>query len=107
MRQAYQWRDAWGFTEKTILTWAKDRMGVGDWLRGQTEHCILAVRGRPIVTLTNQTTILHAPLREHSRKPDEFYRLVESLCPGTRLEMFAREPRPGWAAWGAETEKFA
>jgi N6-adenosine-specific RNA methylase IME4 len=99
--------DAWGFTPKTILTWAKDRMGTGDWLRGKTEHCILAVRGKPIVTLTNQTTLLEAPLREHSRKPDEFYALVEALCPGTKLEMFAREARAGWAAWGAETEKFS
>jgi N6-adenosine-specific RNA methylase IME4 len=44
----------WGFRQKTILTWVKDRMGVGEWLRGQTEHCILAVRGRPVKTLTNQ-----------------------------------------------------
>lgn len=106
MRQAYQCLDAWGFVERTILTWAKDRMGTGDWLRGQTEHCILAVRGKPLVTLTNQTTILHAKLREHSRKPDEFYALVEALCPGNKLEMFARAPRAGWAAWGAETGKF-
>jgi len=51
----------------------------GDWLRGQTEHCLFCVRGRPVVTLTNQSTVLVAPRREHSRKPDEFYRLVEVL----------------------------
>jgi N6-adenosine-specific RNA methylase IME4/ParB-like chromosome segregation protein Spo0J len=93
---------AWGFEPKTILTWAKDRMGTGDWLRGQTEHCLMCVRGHPTVTLTNQTTLLHGPMREHSRKPDEFFTLVESLCPGSKLELFAREARPGWAAWGAE-----
>jgi N6-adenosine-specific RNA methylase IME4/ParB-like chromosome segregation protein Spo0J len=98
--------DAWGFEPKTILTWVKDRMGLGDWLRGQTEHCILAVRGKPTVTLTNQTTVLHGPMREHSRKPDEFYGLVEALCPGSKVELFCRTPRPGWAIWGAETEKF-
>jgi N6-adenosine-specific RNA methylase IME4 len=92
----------WGFEPKTILTWAKDRMGVGDWLRGQTEHCLMGVRGHPLVTLTNQTTLLRGPLREHSRKPDEFYALVEALCPGSKLEMFAREPRAGWMPWGAE-----
>ncbi|MGA2513319.1 MAG: MT-A70 family methyltransferase, partial [Candidatus Limnocylindrales bacterium] len=91
-----------GFEPKTILTWAKDRMGTGDWLRGQTEHCLMCVRGHPTVTLTNQTTLLHGPMREHSRKPDEFFTLVESLCPGSKLELFAREARPGWAAWGAE-----
>lgn len=106
IRQAYECLDAWGFTPKTILTWVKDRMGTGDWLRGRTEHCILAVRGRPTVTLTNQTTALEAPMREHSRKPDEFYSLVESLCTGKRLEFFARQPREGWQAWGAETEQF-
>lgn len=106
MRDAFRVLDAWGFQEKTILTWVKDRMGTGDWLRGQTEHCILAVRGKPIVQLTNETTVLHGPVREHSRKPDEFFAFVERLCPGPKLEMFAREPRAGWAAWGAETEKF-
>lgn len=106
MRDAFQILDAWGFAEKTILTWAKDRMGTGDWLRGKTEHCVLAVRGSPHVNLTNQTTLLTAPAREHSRKPDEFYALVEQLCPGSKLELFARQQREGWVAWGAESEKF-
>jgi hypothetical protein len=64
-------------------------MGTGDWLRGKTEHCILAVRGQPTVTLTNQTTLLDGPVREHSRKPEEFYALVEALCPGSKVELFA------------------
>jgi N6-adenosine-specific RNA methylase IME4/ParB-like chromosome segregation protein Spo0J len=107
MRDAYRVLDAWGFQEKTILTWVKDRFVNGDWLRGQTEHCILAVRGKPpFGPLTNETTVLHGPLREHSRKPDEFYALVEKLCPGAKVEMFCRQPRPNWAKWGAETEKF-
>lgn len=107
MRDAYKVLDAWGFSERTILTWVKDRMGLGDWLRGQTEHCILAVRGAPVVTLTNQSTALPGPVREHSRKPDSFYELVEALCAGNKLEMFCRTPRTGWSAWGAEIEKFA
>lgn len=106
MRDAFKCLDAWGFEEKTILTWVKNKIGTGDWLRGQTEHCILAVRGSPMVTLTNQTTLLRADRREHSRKPDEFYAMVDQLCPGTKLEMFSREPRAGWAAWGAEVDKF-
>ena len=103
---AFRCVERWGFTHKTVLTWVKRQMGAGDWLRGKTEHCIMAVRGRPIVTLTNQTTALEADRREHSRKPDEFFALVDALCPGSKLEMFARETREGWAAWGAETEKF-
>lgn len=106
MRDAYRCLDAWGFREKTILTWDKELIGLGDWLRNVTEHCILAVRGKPIVSLTNQTTIIREKRREHSRKPEAFYALVEALCPGSKLEMFSRAPRDGWAAWGAETEKF-
>lgn len=106
MRDAFRVIDAWGFKEKTILTWVKNKMGTGDWLRGQTEHCILAVRGRPVVVLTNQTTVINGAVREHSRKPDEFYALVDALCPGSKVELFAREPRDGYAAWGAETAKF-
>jgi len=45
-------------------------------------------------------------VREHSRKPEEFYELVEATCPGSKLELFAREKRPGWEAWGAETDRF-
>jgi hypothetical protein len=54
MFQAKEVLDAWGFEPKTILTWVKDRMGLGNWLRGQTEHCIMAVRGKPTVVLTNK-----------------------------------------------------
>jgi N6-adenosine-specific RNA methylase IME4 len=104
---AHQVLGGWGFEPKTMLTWVKDRMGVGDWLRGQTEHCILAVKGKPVVQLTNQTTVLHAPRREHSRKPDEFYALVEQLCPAPmKLEMFSRTRRAGWVCAGAEVDEF-
>lgn len=96
----------WGFVVKTVLTWAKDRPGLGDWLRGQTEHALLAVKGRPIVELGGESTLLTAKRREHSRKPEEFFALVESLCPGSKLELFARQPREGWTTWGAESEKF-
>jgi N6-adenosine-specific RNA methylase IME4 len=106
MHEAYHVVEAWGFEPKTILTWAKMKIGVGNWLRNQTEHCILAVKGKPVVQLTNQSTIIDAPRREHSRKPKEFYELVESLCPGSKVELFAREKRDGWERWGAEKEKF-
>jgi N6-adenosine-specific RNA methylase IME4 len=98
---------AWGFDPKTILTWAKDRMGLGDWLRGQTEHCIVGGRGRPLLTLTNETTLLRAPRTEYSRKPDAFYELVERLSPGPWLELFARRRRFGWHVWGNEAPEVA
>ncbi len=89
----------WGFQYRTLLTWVKNRIETGPWLRGRTEHCILAVKGHPVINLTNQSTVIHAPVREHSQKPDEFYRLVETLCPGRRVELFARESRDGWHTW--------
>lgn len=107
MRDAYDVAAAWGFEVKTILTWAKDRMGTGDWLRGKTEHCLMCVRGKPVVNLTNETTLLEGKVREHSRKPVEFYEMVEKLCPGSKVEIFGREAREGWVTWGAESDKFA
>ena len=82
----------------------KDRMGTGDWLRSQTEHCILAIRGKPTVTLTNQTTVLHAPTRGHSVKPVEFYDFVESLCPAPRyVDLFSRyRHNDRWDCYGDE-----
>jgi N6-adenosine-specific RNA methylase IME4 len=97
---AFSVLDNWGFVYKTCLTWKKPKMGTGDWLRGITEHCLLAVRGKPTVDLGNQSTIIEGKVREHSRKPEEFYKLVEGLCPGSKLEMFATDTtRPGWQFW--------
>lgn len=101
---------AWGFESKTILTWVKDKIGLGRWLRGQTEHVILAVKGHPVMRLTNQSTVLTAPRRANSEKPPEFYAMVEELCPvpaGGRLELFARAPRTGWVTSGSEAESRA
>lgn len=106
LHEAYHIIEEWDFTPKTVLTWVKDRMGTGDWLRGKTEHCILAIRGKPVIDLSNQTTVLNAPLREHSRKPDEFYDMVNDLCPGRKIDIFSREPRVGWDQWGCESDKF-
>lgn len=100
MHEAFHVLEAWGLEAKTILTWKKNKLGLGDWLRGQTEHCILAVKGRPIVTLSNQSTFLEGDVREHSRKPESFYRLVEELCHGSRFEMYGREEREGWIVSG-------
>jgi len=100
MHDAYHILEAWAFEPKTILTWYKERTGVGHWLRGDTEHCVLAVKGKPIITHTAQSSFLGAKAGEHSEKPEEFYGLVESLCPGKKLEMFARKEREGWCSHG-------
>jgi N6-adenosine-specific RNA methylase IME4 len=103
MREAFDVLSAWGFIQKTILTWVKDRMGIGDWLRGQTEHCLMAARGKPTVQLSNQTTLLHEPVRAHSQKPEQFYEFIEKLCPAPRYaELFSRHSRPNWDGHGDE-----
>jgi len=106
LRIAFEVIEAWGFEYKTILTWVKDRMGTGEWLRGQTEHCMLAVRGKPVFLHGNHATVLEAARREHSRKPEEFYALVEATSPGGKLELFCRQQRAGWQVFGDETARF-
>ena len=106
LQAAFDVVDAWGFEYKTLLTWVKHRMGTGEWLRGKTEHCLLAVRGKPIFVNGNHTTVLEAKRREHSRKPDEFYSVVENICPGNRIELFSRHERGGWVAFGERTTGF-
>lgn len=101
---------AWGFEPRTILTWAKGRIvdgrlvqqiGMGHYFRNNTEHVVFAVRGSLRVLRRNQPTLLlMAKDRIHSRKPDEFYGLVESMSPGPYLELFARRSWPNWAVWG-------
>lgn len=99
--------EAWGFTWRTIRTWDKGRDGIGTWCRSRTEHLIIAERGDVEHTLNEVSTLIAEARREHSRKPEEPMAAFEKHCPGPMLEMFAREPRSGWARWGAETEKFA
>ncbi|MBP5857267.1 hypothetical protein KAJ83_09625 [Marivibrio halodurans] len=81
-------------------------MGLGYWTRANPEMCLLASIGAPRREEKNVRQPLFAPLREHSRKPDEAYRRLERLTPGPRAELFARERRPGWDAWGNEVDKF-
>jgi len=106
MREAFDILDAWGFEAKTILTWVKNKMGTGDWLRGKTEHCILAVKGKPKVIPGNATTVLEANMGKHSEKPEEFFKLVEKICVGNaRAEYFSRTERKGWHVYGNEVKK--
>ena len=106
MREALGLVEHWAFQHKTLLTWVKDRFGYGDWLRTQTEHVIFATRGRPIVQLTNESTVLFAPMRAHFEKPDEFYALVEATSPGSKVELFCRQQRKGWQTYGNEVGRF-
>lgn len=95
----------WGFEGKAMLTWRKDRIGAGRYLRNQTEHAILAIKGRPLVNGESTANIFDAPRRGHSEKPDEAFAIFEKVTPaaaGARLELFARKPREGWRTSGSE-----
>jgi len=100
LHESFHMLESWAFVPKTVLTWAKDSIGLGKWLRGQTEHCIAAVKGNPKIRLASQSTLLQARAREHSRKPDAFYHLVDSLCEGPKLDYFGRQKRDGWTLYG-------
>jgi N6-adenosine-specific RNA methylase IME4 len=104
MEDAYGIVRVWGFEPVTLLTWCKKQPGVGYYLRNNTEHCILATRGNPIVPEQKALASWFVWTRaEHSRKPDAFYDLVEQVSPGPYLELFARRARFGWDYWGDES----
>jgi N6-adenosine-specific RNA methylase IME4 len=103
---------AWGFTYKTNLVWFKqrkdggpDRRGVGFYFRNVTELVLFGIRGKDNRTLAparRQPNYLAERKREHSRKPDQLYDIIENCSPGPYLELFARHGRPGWHQWGNE-----
>lgn len=102
---------AWGFTYKTNLVWYKvrkdggpDGRGVGFYFRNVTELILFGVRGnmRTLAPGRTEVNLLSTRKREHSRKPDEIYDLVEACSPGPYVELFARFPREGWSQWGNE-----
>ena len=105
---------AWGFEYKTIAwVWIKANKsgmgfftGMGYYTRSNSEPCLLATRGkvrRPVHK--GIQSLIYSPVREHSRKPDDQYRKIESLYPDKKyLELFARRERKNWASWGNEVE---
>lgn len=102
---------AWGFTYKTNLVWYKirkdggpDGRGVGFYFRNVTELVLFGVRGnmRTLAPGRRQVNLFATRKREHSRKPDELYDIIEACSPGPYLELFARYPRDGWYQWGDE-----
>lgn len=104
----------WGFTYKSNLVWHKvrkdggsDGRGVGFYFRNVTELILFGVKGKNARTFDrgrSQVNLIATRKREHSRKPDEQYELIEECSPGPLLEMFARGKRRGWASWGNQAE---
>ena len=101
---------SWGFKYKTCITWVKDRFGLGQYFRGQTEHCLFGVRGMlPYKTIDGKRqqgiTFIYAKRTKHSKKPEEMKQMIEKVSdrPGLlKIELFARERTEGWDAWGNE-----
>jgi N6-adenosine-specific RNA methylase IME4 len=103
LTDAFSVMHAWYFDYKTALFWDKDRFGLGYWFRGQVEVCLIGVRGRVKPFRLQQPNLIRERPQRHSRKPDGFWNLIESVTPAPRVELFAREERPGWERWGNET----
>lgn len=107
---------SWGFQYKANIVWHKirkdggpDGRGVGFYFRNTTELILFGVKGsmRTLEAGRTQVNIIKSRKREHSRKPDEQYKLIESCSPGPYLELFARGSRKNWLTWGNESEKYA
>jgi N6-adenosine-specific RNA methylase IME4 len=107
---------AWGFNYKTNIIWHKirkdggpDGRGVGFYFRNVTELLLFGVKGKDARTLApgrRQVNIIKSQKREHSRKPDEAYDIIEACSGGPYFELFARGSRPNWTAWGDQAEHY-
>lgn len=107
---------AWGFTYKTNIIWHKvrkdggpDGRGVGFYFRNTTEIVLFGIKGkmRTLAPGRSQVNIIRSQKREHSRKPDELYDIIEACSPGPYLEMFARGCHsPKWKVWGNQSENY-
>jgi N6-adenosine-specific RNA methylase IME4 len=117
LAEGMQVMESWGFTYKTNLVWYKvrkdggpDRRGVGFYFRNVTEMILFGVRGKNARTLQpgrSQENIISSMKREHSRKPDEQYSLIQSCSSGPYIELFARGPRKGWFVWGNQAQEYS
>lgn len=105
--------NAWGFEYKSLAwIWIKAKrsgfgffFGMGYYTRANSEPCLLAIKGDMPVVAHDVQAVIHSPVREHSRKPDEQYGKIERLYPNMNyLELFARKKREGWDSWGNEIE---
>jgi len=94
----------WGLTPRSLFTWAKQKMGLGNYLRNATEHIILATRGKAPIRFKSQMTWGIYPVQKHSHKPEEIHKLIERCSHPDYLELFARRKYHGWSVWGNEVE---
>jgi N6-adenosine-specific RNA methylase IME4 len=103
---AFEILKKWGLDYKATLVWNKEKIGMGAWFRMQCEFCLVGIKGKPYWQNTSYRDILNESRREHSRKPDTFFEMIESVTLGRRLEYFSREKRNGWEVFGNDVNKF-
>ena len=114
LHQAIDMMRAWGFEFKSAGAWAKRtrtdsswQFGTGFLLRSSAEFFLLGTRGHPRSAAKNIRNLIVAPVREHSRKPDQQYEILESMFPkASKVELFAERGRKGWTSWGTPTGRF-
>ncbi len=115
LNEGLQVMEAWGFKYKTNIIWHKirkdggpDGRGVGFYFRNTTEIVLFGIRGnlRTLAPGRSQVNIMRTQKREHSRKPDELYDIIENCSSGPYLELFARGKRINWNQWGNEVEDY-
>lgn len=111
--EAMQLVEDWGFTYKTGGVWAKQSktgqkwaFGTGYIFRSASEFYLVGTRGKPHVKSRSERNLIVAPVREHSRKPDEMYSMIERLWDGPYVELFSRSTAPGWTVAGNQTGTF-
>jgi N6-adenosine-specific RNA methylase IME4 len=100
---------AWGFRYVSNFVWTKDRIGTGYWARNRHEHLLIGSRGSKVCPARGLAvdSVIEGQQREHSRKPDRAREIIEAYHPACRrLELFARQDRPGWHVWGDEPSRF-
>ena len=96
---------SWGFEYVTCMAWVKSRISCGWWVRNQHELLLIARKGNPPYPepADRPPSVIHAPTRKHSQKPDEVYKIIEKMYPEfPKIELFARKARDGWDSWGNE-----
>jgi len=111
--EAIETMRAWGFTYKSGAAWAKQSstgqawaFGTGYCFRSAAEFLLLGTTGKPKIMSRSVRNLIVAPVREHSRKPEDQYQMAEQLFRGPYAELFSRQSRPGWDCFGNEVGKF-
>lgn len=103
--EALEVMSEWGFTYRTGLVWDKERIGLGYWVRGRHEHLLVGTCGNPHPpeTALRPESVVRAARGAHSAKPPVIHEIIGAMFPGaSKIELFARQARPGWDVWGAE-----